>query len=56
MKQPATAAILKKLRTKRGASVAEIADARGTETHSVRAVFSRLRSVSGLNIEKTNHP
>jgi hypothetical protein len=40
--QPAIAAILKLLRCPRGATVAEIAKARGLQPHTVRSIFSRI--------------
>ena len=42
--QPAVAAILRILRRPRGATVAEIAKARGLQPHTVRSVLSRLDS------------
>jgi hypothetical protein len=52
-KQPAVAAILKMLRRPRGATVAEIAKARGLEPHTVRSVLSRLGSNAGLELTRT---
>ena len=54
--QPAVAAVLKMLRSRRGATVAEIAKARKTEEHTIRSVMSRLRSRAGLRIGSTANP
>jgi DNA-binding IscR family transcriptional regulator len=54
--QPAVVAVLKMLRSKRGATVAEIAKARKTEEHTIRSVMSRLRSRAGLKIKSTANP
>ena len=51
--QPAVAAILKVLRSRRGATVAEIATARGLQPHTVRSVLSRLGSKGGLVLART---
>jgi hypothetical protein len=51
--QPAVAAILKILRRPRGATVAEIAKARGLQPHTVRSVLSRLGSKVGLKRTRT---
>jgi predicted ArsR family transcriptional regulator len=51
--QPAVAAILKTLSRPRGATVAEIAKARGLQPHTVRSVLSRLRSKAGLELTRT---
>ena len=51
--QPAVAAILKILRRPRGATVAEIAKARGLQPHTVRSVLSRLGSKAGLELART---
>jgi predicted ArsR family transcriptional regulator len=51
--QPAVAAILKLLRNPRGATVAEIAKARGLQLHTVRSVLSRLGSKGGLVLTRT---
>jgi Mn-dependent DtxR family transcriptional regulator len=51
--QPAVAAILKLLRNPRGATVAEIAKARGLQPHTVRSVLSRLGSKGGLVLTRT---
>jgi Protein of unknown function (DUF3489) len=45
--QPAVAAMLKLLRSRRGATVAEIAKARGLQPHTVRSVLNRLGSRRG---------
>jgi len=46
--QPAVAAILRLLRRPRGATIAEIAKARGLQPHSIRSILSRLGSKAGL--------
>jgi hypothetical protein len=52
--QPAVAAILKMLENRRGATVAEIAKARGLlQLHTVRSVLSRLGSKAGLELTRT---
>ena len=51
--QPAVAAILKMVQSRRGATVAEIAKARGLQPHSVRSVLSRLGSKAGLVLTRT---
>jgi hypothetical protein len=51
--QPAVAAILKLLRRPRGATVAEIAKARGLQPHTIRSVLSRLGSKAGLELTRT---
>jgi predicted ArsR family transcriptional regulator len=51
--QPAVAAILKMLQSRRGATVAEIAKARGLQPHTVRSVLSRLGSKAGLELTRT---
>jgi predicted ArsR family transcriptional regulator len=51
--QPAVAAILKIMRRPRGATVAEIAKARGLQPHSVRSILSRLGSKAGLALTRT---
>ena len=52
--QPAVAAILKLLRRPPGATVAEIANARGLQPHTVRSILSRLGSKAGLVLTRTN--
>ena len=52
--QPAVAAILKMLSRPRGATVAEIAKARGLQPHTVRSILSRLGSKAGLVLTRTN--
>jgi DNA-binding NarL/FixJ family response regulator len=47
------AAILKLLRNPRGATVSEIAKARGRQPHTVRSVLSRLGSKAGLVLTRT---
>jgi predicted ArsR family transcriptional regulator len=51
--QPAVAAILKLVQSRRGATVAEIAKARGLQPHTVRSVLSRLGSKAGLVLTRT---
>ena len=53
--QPAVAAILKLLRRPHphGATVAEIAKARGLQPHTVRSVLSRIGSKTGLKVTRT---
>jgi predicted ArsR family transcriptional regulator len=51
--QPAVAAILKMLQSRRGATVAEIAKARGLQPHTVRSILSRLGSKAGLVLTRT---
>jgi hypothetical protein len=51
--QPAVAAILKMLSRLRGATVAEIAKARGLQAHTVRSVLSRLGSKARLEFTRT---
>jgi predicted ArsR family transcriptional regulator len=51
--QPAVAAILKMLQSRRGATVAKIAKARGLQPHTVRSVLSRLGSKAGLELTRT---
>jgi predicted ArsR family transcriptional regulator len=51
--QPAVAAILKLLRRPPGATVAEIANARGLQPHTVRSILSRLGSKAGLELTRT---
>jgi predicted ArsR family transcriptional regulator len=51
--QPAVAAILKLLRSRSGATVAEIAKARGLQPHTVRSVLSRLGSKGQLSLTRT---
>ena len=51
--QPAVAAILKLLRRPPGATVAEIAKARGLQPHTIRSVLSRLGSKAGLELTRT---
>ena len=51
--QPAVAAMLKLLRQPRGATVAEIAKARGLQPHTVRSVLSMLGSKAGLEFTRT---
>ena len=51
--QPAVAAILKLLRRPRGATVAEIAKARGLQPHTVRSILSRLGSKARLKLTRT---
>ncbi len=46
--QPAVARILKKLHSKRGATIAELAA--GRAPHTIRAIISRLRSRAGVRI------
>jgi len=47
--QPAVAAILKLVHRPRGATVGEIAKARGLQPHTVRSILSRLGSKAGSN-------
>jgi Protein of unknown function (DUF3489) len=47
------AAILKLLRNPRGATVSEIAKARGLQPHTVLSVLSRLGSKAGLVLTRT---
>ena len=51
--QPAVAAILKMFQSRRGATVAEVAKARGLQPHTVRSVLSRLGSKAGLPLKRT---
>jgi predicted ArsR family transcriptional regulator len=51
--QLAVAAILKMVQSRRGATVAEIAKARGLQPHTVRSVLSRLGSKAGLELTRT---
>jgi predicted ArsR family transcriptional regulator len=51
--QPAVEAILKMLRSRRGATAAEIAKARGLQPHTVRSILSRLGSTGGLVVTRT---
>jgi predicted ArsR family transcriptional regulator len=51
--QGAVAAILKMLARPSGATIAEMAKARGLQPHSVRAVISRLRTRARVQIERT---
>ena len=51
--QPAVAAILKMLSRPRGATVAEIAKARGLQPHTVRSILSRLGSKAGIQLTRT---
>jgi DNA-binding MarR family transcriptional regulator len=50
--QPAVAATLKLISRKRGATAAEVANARGLQPHTVRAVISRLGSKAGIKVER----
>lgn len=50
IEQPANVAVLKMLIRDRGATVPEIAKARDTELHTVRASLSRFRKVPKLKI------
>jgi transcription initiation factor IIE alpha subunit len=51
LEQPAVADVAKMLRRKRGVTIAEMAEARGCEQHTVRAIMSRMRSVAGVKFE-----
>lgn len=51
-RQPAVDAVLTMMRYRRGATVAEMADARGVEEHTVRATLSRIRNVAGIELDK----
>ena len=51
--QPEVATILKMLQSRRGATIAEIAKARGLQPHTVRSVLSRLGSKGGLVLTPT---
>jgi predicted ArsR family transcriptional regulator len=51
--QPAVAAILKLAHRPRGATVGEIAKARGLQPHTVRSILSRLGSKAGLELKRT---
>ena len=52
--QPAVAAILKMLQSRRGATVAEIAKARGLQPHTVRS--QRLGARGSRYGQRTNRP
>lgn len=51
VKQPHVAKVLAALRSKRGATIDELSD--GREPHTIRAIFSRLRSVAGVEVTLT---
>ena len=51
--QPAVAAIVKMLYRPKGATVAEIAKARGLAPHTVRAVISRIESRARVKVSRT---
>jgi transcriptional regulator len=51
--QPAVAAMVKMLNRSKGATVAEIAKARGPAPHTVRAVISRIESRARVKISRT---
>jgi len=48
------AKILAALCSKRGATIDELAD--GREPHTIRAIFSRLRSVAGVEVTLMRDP
>jgi predicted ArsR family transcriptional regulator len=55
-KQPAVARIVAMLKRRRGATTAAMAAAMDYQSHTVRAVVSRLRSRAGLTIVRTADP
>ena len=48
VQQPKVSLLLKALRSRRGATIAELAGDR--ELHTIRAILSRLRTVAGFNV------
>jgi DNA-binding MarR family transcriptional regulator len=51
--QPAVAANLMMIQSRRGATVAEIAKARGSQPHTIRSVLRRLGSKGGVELTRT---
>lgn len=52
--QPAVAEILRAVRRKGGATLAELTKLRGNQPHTVRAVLSRLGTKAHIRIELTD--
>ena len=50
---PAVAAIIKVLSRRKGATVLQIAKARGLRQHTVRSILSRVGSKAGLELTRT---